>query len=211
MAVAQVTRLRFPIAVVGAVFISATLFAFLQALVSRRGEIGEVQEAVKIEFTRLRQDTEVEKKKSEKAERVKAEQAPPPPMLALQKTSVDPNAGGDAASAIATLVEAQTQQMGNLHGTGGADRDAVPLVRIEPDYPMQARQRGIEGWVVVEFTISTAGTVKDAQVVASEPGNVFDRAAVQAVRKWKYNPKVVDGKAVERTGMKIRLDFEMEH
>ena len=40
--------------------------------------------------------------------------------------------------------------------------------------------------------------------------NVFDRAAVQAVRKWKYNPKIVDGKAVERSGMKIRLDFEME-
>jgi protein TonB len=207
---AQVTRLRFPIAVVGAVLISAVLFAFLHLLVSQRGEIGEVQEAVKIEFTRLRQDTEVEKKRSEKAERVKAEQAPPPPMIALQKTSLDPNAGTDAASAIASLVENQTKQMGNLTGSGGADRDAVPLVRIEPDYPMQARQRGIEGWVVVEFTISTAGTVKDAEVVASEPGNVFDRAAVQAVRKWKYNPKVVDGKAVERTGMKIRLDFEME-
>ena len=100
--------------------------------------------------------------------------------------------------------------MSSLGGTGGADRDAVPLVRIEPDYPMQARQRGIEGWVVVEFTISTAVTVKDATVVASEPGNVFDRAAVQAVRKWKYNPKIVDGKPVERPGVKIRLDFEME-
>jgi protein TonB len=209
-AAAQGMRLRFPIAVVGAVVISALLFALMHVLVSQRGEIGEVQEAVKIEFTRLRQDTEVEKKKSEKAERVKAEQAPPPPMLALQKTSLDPSAAGDAASAIATLVEAQTQQMSSLSGSGGADRDAVPLVRIEPDYPMQARQRGIEGWVVVEFTISTAGTVKDAEVVASEPGTVFDRAAVQAVRKWKYNPKVVDGKAVERAGMKIRLDFEME-
>ena len=210
MAVAQPARFRLPAAVVGAVAISTALFGFLHALISQRGEIGEVREATKIEFTRLRQDTEVEKKKTEKAERVKAEQAPPPPQLALAKTSLDPNAGGDAASAIATLVEAQTQQMGNLGGTGGADRDAVPLVRIEPDYPMQARQRGIEGWVVVEFTISTAGTVKDAEVVASEPGTVFDRAAVQAVRKWKYNPKIVDGKPVERPGVKVRLDFEME-
>ena len=210
MAAAQPTRFRFPLAAFGAVAISAALFGFLHLLISRRGEVGDVSEAVKIEFTRLRQDTEVERKKVEKAERVKAEQAPPQPQLALSKTSLDPSAGGDAASAIATLVEAQTQQMSSMTGSGGADRDAVPLVRIEPDYPMQARQRGIEGWVVVEFTISTAGTVKDAQVVASEPGNVFDRAAVQAVRKWKYNPKIVDGKAVERTGMKIRLDFEME-
>jgi protein TonB len=210
MAAAQLRQLRLPLALAGAVAISAALFGFLHALISQRGEVGDVQEAVKIEFTRLRQDTEVERKKPEKAERVKAEQAPPPPQLALQKTSIDPNAGSDSVAAIATLVEAQAQQMANISGSGGADRDAVPLVRIEPDYPMQARQRGIEGWVVVEFTISTAGTVKEAVVVASEPGNVFDRAAIQAVRKWKYNPKIVDGKPVERAGMKIRLDFEME-
>jgi protein TonB len=210
VATAQPTQFRFPIALLGAVAISATVFAFLHVLISQRGEVGEVQEAVKIEFTRLRQDTEVERKKTEKAERVKAEQAPLPPQLALAKTSLDPSAGGDAVTAIATLVEAQTQQMSQFGGTGGADRDVVPLVRIEPDYPMQARQRRIEGWVVVEFTISTAGTVKDAVVVASEPGSVFDRAAIQAVRKWKYNPKIQEGKPVERPGVKVRLDFEME-
>jgi protein TonB len=204
------TRLRFPLAVSGAVAVSMVLFAFLHALISQRGELGDVQEATKIEFTRLRQDTEVERKKTEKAERVKAEQAPPPPQLALAKTTLDPTAGADSMTAIAGLVEAQTQKMSSLSGSGGGDRDAVPLVRIEPDYPMQARQRGIEGWVVIEFTISTAGTVKDPVVVASEPGTVFDRVAIQAVRKWKYNPKIQDGKAVERSGVKVRLDFEME-
>jgi len=208
VAVTQLGRVRFPIALVGAVLVSMSLFGFLHALISQRGDIGEVHEATKIEFTRLRQDTEVEKKKSEKAERVKAEQAPPAPQLALSKTSLDPTA--DSVSAIASLVEAQTQQMSSLGGSGGADRDAVPLVRIEPDYPMQARQRGVEGWVVVEFTISTAGTVKDPIVVASEPGTIFDRAAIQAVRKWKYNPKIQDGKPIERSGQKVRLDFEME-
>jgi protein TonB len=210
VATTPVTRLRFPLALGGAVAVSMVLFAFLHALISQRGELGEVQEATKIEFTRLRQDTEVERKKVEKAERVKAEQAPPPPQLALAKTTLDPSAGADSMTAIASLVEAQTQKMSSLSGSGGGDRDAVPLVRIEPDYPMQARQRGIEGWVVVEFTISTAGTVKDPVVVASEPGTVFDRVAIQAVRKWKYNPKIEDGKPVERSGVKVRLDFEME-
>jgi protein TonB len=207
--VAQLTRLRLPLALVGALALSATVFAFLHLLISRRGETGEIQEVIKIEFTRLRSDTEVETKKPEKAERTKAEQAPPPPQIALAKTTLDPNASGDSMAAIQSLVEGQARQMGNIGGAGGADRDAVPLVRIEPDYPMQARQRGQEGWVVLEFTISTAGTVKDVEVVASEPGTVFDRAAVQAVRKWKYNPKVLDGKPVERPGVKVRLDFEM--
>jgi protein TonB len=206
----QLSRLRLPIALIGALAVSATVFGFLKALISQRPETGEVLEVIKIEFTRLRTDTEVEKKKVDKAERTKAEQAPPPPQIALAKTSLDPGSGADSMAAIATLVEGAAARMSNIGGSGGADRDAVPLVRIEPDYPMQARQRGQEGWVVLEFTISTAGTVKDVEVVASEPGTVFDRAAVQAVRKWKYNPKVVDGKPVERSGMKVRLDFEME-
>jgi protein TonB len=206
----QLSRLRLPLALVGALVVSATVFGFLKALISQRPETGEVLEVIKIEFTRLRTDTEVEKKRVDKAERTKAEQAPPPPQIALAKTSLDPSSAGDSMAAIATLVEGAAQRMSNIGRSGGADRDAVPLVRIEPDYPMQARQRGQEGWVVLEFTISTAGTVKDVEVVASEPGSVFDRAAVQAVRKWKYNPKVVDGKPVERSGMKVRLDFEME-
>jgi protein TonB len=206
----QLSRLRLPLALIGAFAVSATVFGFLNALISQRPESGEIHEVIKIEFTRLRTDTEVEKKKVDKAERTKAEQAPPPPQIALAKTTLDPNAGGDSMAAIATLVEGQARQMSAIGGTGGADRDAVPLVRIEPDYPMQARQRGQEGWVVLEFTISTAGTVKDVEVVASEPGTVFDRSAVQAVRKWKYNPKVVGGKPVERPGVKVRLDFEME-
>ncbi|HZO08125.1 MAG TPA: TonB family protein, partial [Myxococcota bacterium] len=168
----------------------------------------DVQQVMKIEFTRLRTESQLETRKPEKAKQEKAEVAPPPPDISIQKSSIDVGGGGDIG-AIQTLVAQQTQAMGSLN-QGGADRDAVPLVRIEPDYPMQARQRGIEGWVVVEFTISTAGTVKDPTVVASEPGTVFDRNAINAVRKWKYNPKMQDGKPVERPGVKVRLDFEME-
>jgi periplasmic protein TonB len=208
MAAEQLTRFRFPMALVGALFITMALYAFLHALISRRGDLGEVQQVIKIEFTRLHTESEIEARKIEKVKQEKVEQAPPPPEISLQKSSMDVGGGGDIG-AIQTLVAQQTQAMGNIN-SGGGDRDAVPLVRIEPDYPMQARQRGIEGWVVVEFTITTAGTVKDPTVVASEPGNVFDKAAINAVRKWKYNPKVQDGKPVERSGVKVRLDFEME-
>jgi|SRR5215475_5365449 len=208
MTAAQLTHLRFPMALVGALLITMALFAFLHMLISRRGDLGEATSVVKIEFTRLRTESEIETRKLEKVKQEKVEQAPPPPQISLQKSTMDVGEGGDIG-AIQTLVQQQTQSMGNIN-SGGGDRDAVPLVRIDPDYPMQARQRGIEGWVVVEFTITTAGTVKDPVVVASEPGTVFDRAAINAVRKWKYNPKIQDGKAVERPGVKVRLDFEME-
>jgi protein TonB len=204
------TALRFPIAVVLATAVAAGLFGFLRALIGARGELEQVQAPGKIEFSRLRRDTEVEERKREKPEKAKPQQAPPPPELSASRASLDPTADAQAIAAIAPTVAAEQALVGGLVGGGGGDRDAVPLVRIEPDYPMQARQRGIEGWVVVQFTISTAGTVKDAVVLASEPGTVFDRAALQAVRKWKYNPKMQNGKPVERAGIKVRLDFEME-
>ena len=92
----------------------------------------------------------------------------------------------------------------------GSDRDVIPLVRIEPDYPPRAAERGIEGWALVQFTITPAGTIKDAQVVDSEPKGMFDAAAVKAVERWKYNPKVENGVAVERRGVQVKLTFRLE-
>lgn len=200
---------RYPVALVGALALTFGIFGTLKALI----EVGhiplDVQATQKIEFQRMRRDTEVEERKREKAERVKAEKAPVTPQIVAAKTTALADAG-DLANITNQLETAAVSEAGNIGMGGGADRDVVPLVRIEPDYPMNARQRGIEGWVVVEFTISTAGTVRDAEVVASEPGTIFDKAAVQAVRKWKYQPKIKDGKPIERAGVKVRLDFEME-
>ncbi len=210
MAAGHLTRLRFPIALIGALAISVTVFGVLRVMTNVRGKIGEVSSAVKIEFTRLRQDTEVKEKRRDKAERSKAQQTPPPPQVTAARTKLDPGDSAGDITAIATLVEQQAALSGDLSSSGGADREAMPLVRIEPEYPINARQNGIEGWAVVEFTVSAAGTVKDAVVIASEPGTVFDRAALSAVTKWKYNPKIVDDRPVERSGIKVRFDFEME-
>jgi protein TonB len=88
-----------------------------------------------------------------------------------------------------------------------ADGDAVPMVRVSPRYPERALARGIEGRVLVEFTITAAGNVRDAHVVAAEPSNVFNKSAVDAVRQWRYTPKIVNGHPVERAGMRISIPF----
>ena len=95
-------------------------------------------------------------------------------------------------------------------GVASADSDVAPLVRVPPVYPARAQERGIEGYVVVEFTIAEDGTVKDAIVLESQPSKIFDRAALRAIRKWKYKPKVEDGIAMERPGNRIRIPFELE-
>jgi protein TonB len=197
--------LRLAVSVVLGCLIGLALLWLMQALLRIEAELGEESKPLSIDFVRLRRDTEPEEEKRKPPRKEKPDQPPPPPDISMQKTSLTQGEG------IATFEpEVATGDLdGGLVG-GGTDRDIVPLVRIEPDYPMNARQRGIEGWVVVEFTVTKIGSVQDPVVIAANPGRIFDRAALQAVRKWKYNPKVEGGQAVPRPGVRVRLDFYMD-
>lgn len=189
-----------------AVAVTFGLFWSMQALISVGYKLQEGSPRISVEFVRLRKDTTPEPKKREPPKREKPEQQPPPPDIDMSKSTLDP---GHALGGIAPEID-PTDALGNgIGASGGSDRDVVPLVRIEPDYPTRAEQRGIEGWVTVEFTITPAGTVEDPSVVAAHPPRVFDAAALQAVRKWKYNPKILNGEAVAREGMQVTLLFEL--
>jgi protein TonB len=90
------------------------------------------------------------------------------------------------------------------------DGDATPIVRIEPRYPMKAAREGKEGWVQMSFSIDTLGGVTDIKVIKSQPKRIFDREAKKALAKWKYKPKIVDGKPIVQTGLTVQLDFKMQ-
>jgi protein TonB len=104
-------------------------------------------------------------------------------------------------------------EMGDGPTLGGAasDADVIPLVRVQPMYPPTAAQQRIEGWVRLAFDISTTGSVKNARVMASQPPNVFDVAALNAIKKWKYKPKIENGERVERHNIVVQLTFELEN
>jgi len=101
--------------------------------------------------------------------------------------------------------------IGNGGGAAAAanDADVVPLVRVNPQYPARAMQRGVEGWVHLAFTVTEAGTTKDIEVVEAEPTNYFEDAAVAAVRRYKYRPKLENGEAVARPGVELVLSFKL--
>lgn len=199
---------RLPAAIALACLVTFGLFWAMQALVGVTGELKEGSAPPSIDFIRLRKDNTPEVKKREPPKREKPEQPPPPPDMNMAKSNYNP---GDALGSIAPMVNAADALAGGIGAGGGADRDVVPLVRIEPDYPMRARQRGIEGWVALRFTITRAGAVKNAVVVDAYPSSVFNRSAINAVQKWKYNPKIENGRAIERPGVKVVLDFSMEN
>lgn len=214
------STLRLPSAFVLALVFTSALFSALWMVISKSVEIGEIQRATKIEFTRLKRDSDVKTRpKQQKVQLEKPAQVQSAPQIAIDMGVGD--RGGPGIDILPPTVGASGAALSGLSFGGGgggrgggmaaaADRDVVPLVRIEPDYPARAAQRGIEGYAVVQFTITPAGTVKDPIIIDAEPDGVFDSAAVAAVSRWKYNPKMEGGAAVERRGIRVKLAFKLE-
>jgi protein TonB len=185
--------------------VTFALFWVMQALIGTSGELLEGKPSLSVDFVRLKRDTSPETKKREIPDRKPPPQPPPPPQMDFSQ-NLNPDG---AMAAIAPVVDTAFDLAVSGMETGGTDRDVVPMVRVEPQYPMKAKQRGVEGWVELMFTITSVGTITDVVVTASNPGTVFNKAAIQAVSRWKYNPKILNGVAVKRPGVRQRIKFQL--
>lgn len=137
---------------------------------------------------------------------------PPPPKAPPKAAPAEPemansNSGINMSLPTVNIGGASTKLSGP--GDFGSDGDATPIVRIEPKYPVQAARDGKEGWVKLSFTINEIGGVEDVKVIEAQPKRLFDKEAKRALRKWKYKPKVVDGKPQRQPGLMVQLDFTM--
>lgn len=90
-----------------------------------------------------------------------------------------------------------------------ADGDYLPIVKSAPMYPRRAQSRGLAGHCDLEFTVTPQGTTADVQVIeCTSP--LFEKASVQAVLKFKYKPRLVNGTAIAVPGVRHRIKFEMD-
>lgn len=94
---------------------------------------------------------------------------------------------------------------------GGREVNAnvIPLARINPIYPKRAKMMKKEGFVLLEFTITQVGSVKDIDVVEAQPPNIFDRSAKRALAKWKFKPKIENNLAIEQRAS-VKINFELD-
>ncbi len=93
-------------------------------------------------------------------------------------------------------------------GGFGGDGDMIPITKIQPQYPSRASSRGKEGYCTVKFTVTEIGTTTDI-VEADCPDRVFLRPSIKAAAKFKYKPRVVDGKPVSVPGVQNKFTFEL--
>lgn len=203
------------ISTVFGIIISLALFWLMQAMISNNQQGFNKTENIQMtEFVRLKRDTKLQTKDRKiPDEPPPPKKRPPPPQMQMQQTHVS-NSNIPNMDMPNLDIPLQTDRFsGSLingveMGMGEISTNVIPLVRIPPRYPMRAANRRLEGWVKVEFTITEQGTVKDAVVIDAQPGNIFDRAALQAIKRWKFKAKIIGGEAFEQRAVQI-LQFKL--
>jgi len=86
----------------------------------------------------------------------------------------------------------------------------IPTMLVQPAYPASAANKGLEGYVDVQFDVAATGATDNIVIIASVPPNVFDRETVKAVKRWKFNPVIKEGRATSYKGLVQRVHFEMQ-
>lgn len=197
---------RFYVAVPAAAVVTFFLFFGMQALIAlREGEVDPAPGGKLVGFVRVKREAAPPPEEPVKPDR------PPPVDAPLSDMTPDAPRQGDLGS-VGVSVSAPTMDAPKLVrgglGSIGGDRGVTPLLRVKPRYPPRLVRDRVKGWVRLRFGVDTSGRTKNVRVIGSKPAVVFDEEAIRAVRKWKYQPKVVDGQPVERTGLTVRLRFE---
>lgn len=146
-------------------------------------------------------DTNVKEVKPDKVE----DPEEPPPDLDTPDIDMDMD-----VEVVNTAPQAEVDVSINATGMSSGDGEYLPIVKVAPIYPRRAQTRGITGYCIVEYTVTTSGAIRDPVPVDCQPEGVFESASVKAALKFKYKPRVVDGEAIEVAGVQNKFTYELE-
>jgi protein TonB len=198
--------LRFPLAAGLGLVVALAVFTLLWTFVSRPVYLAPAIKADVIHFTAKRVDTPVVPKRPQKTVRR-------PPTFVTARWQMNDDFRDVTPAKYEPMKAGGFERFPTIVDVGrgrppqiGQDRDVIPLVRVPPDYPPGLNT---EGWVKVQYSITETGFVRDAFVVDASPKGVFDAAALKAIARWRYAPKIDGGVAVERVGIQTLIRFEL--
>lgn len=200
---ANLTRLLIGAAL--AIPVAGGLFFIMQYLIATADlelDEGKQRKVADIHMPERQIDTNLAETKPDKPD---DPEEPPPDLdtpdldmdLNVEAVNMAPSTGVDVAIA----------------GTGGlsaSDGEYLPIVKVAPIYPRRAQTRGIEGYCIVEYTVTKSGSIRDPQAIDCSPSGIFERASLKASLKFKYKPRVVDGEAIEVAGVQNKFTYELE-
>ena len=195
---------RFSFGVAAGVVATALLFLLMQALIkSDESPFDELALGTIVDFVPVVEDVEV------KPERRRPERPPEPDEMPPDLPKPPP--GKTTKVGRTEIPPPEDAVEVDVEGRGGyVDGDYLPIVKVTPNYPSRAASRGIEGYVLLRFTVTGTGAVRNPVVVDSAPPGVFDRAAKEAALRFKYRPRVVNGSPIEVSGVQNRIVFSLQ-
>jgi protein TonB len=203
----SVGALRFGAALLLGLALIVAMFWLLHALISgSHGGAGKTETLPTIDFVRLKKSFEVETR----------ERKPPPqlpekekaPEVPTQKMQVE--GPQQAAVNIGPMKVDKDVARNTGFALSASDGEYLPIVKVAPLYPESAAERGIEGYVLLEFTVTETGATADPQVIESQPQGIFDEAAKKAVLKFKYKPRVENGRPVRVDHVRHVITFKLD-
>jgi TonB family protein len=122
------------------------------------------------------------------------------PLVAAQEPSQSPKDSNSNPAAAADQKPPGETSAASLPDSKGVE----VLASKRADYPMEAREKQIQGEVIVKVTISETGKVELAEVISGDP--ILARAALEAAKKWTFKPFIKNGKPV-KVATRIPFDF----
>ena len=198
------SRLRMPAILLVALLVNAILFGIIQYMAGNpRLRLTKATEFDIANFIRVHeQSREVRSRRDPKApEKPKQEQQRELRQLAQASSG---SMAGLAVNIPDLDIDLGLDVGSNIH----IARELIPLVRVNPDYPHRAAMNGVEGYVIMRFTVTETGSVADPEVLRADPPGYFETAARRAILRWKYQPQIQDGKAARVVTM-TKLIFEL--
>jgi len=187
---------------IGASVTFGLLFIMQYMIASGQNAIGDDGAFRIVDFVRVERNEVIETKK---------EKPDKPPEPDVQPDMPDPELNNFESTLRIAMVAPAVSMNSNIGGLdfGVSDGEYLPIVKVQPIYPPRAAARGVEGYVIVGYTVTTTGETRDVVVIEST-SSLFDRAAVESAQKYRYKPRVIDGTAVEVAGVTTMIIFELE-
>ena len=195
--------LRVIVSILLAVPVVVGLFMIMHSLIDRDYENPEVKNTKIADLVQPEEDIQLETA-TRKPEKVEDPEEPPPELDMVQiDLDMNPDVQNLAPTASIDVSISST-------GMSSGDGEYLPIVKVAPIYPRRAQTRGITGYCIVEYTVTTSGAIRDPQAVDCQPSGVFEKASLKAALKFKYKPRVVDGEAIEVAGVQNKFTYELE-
>ena len=132
---------------------------------------------------------------------------PPPPDIDLQQDTklMRPDLDIELPN-FAVPVDFGGAFLGDMSDLQGTSSALIPMVKVQPQCPIQAIQGGIDGTVQIYLVVGPNGRVKLARIVRATNGTLFNKEATKAIRRWQFKPKVINGIPVEQAG-ELTIEF----